>query len=426
MLGPVQKPTQSWWLQNLENDDLPSPSTAPLPSSADIVVVGAGMTGCATAYWLKRLFGRECLVLDARGCAGGATGRNGGHLWGNPADAFQNETAAEMLAFIEREGVACDLTVDGAVALERGSPEADVRYFDGTDDPEAKDDDEEWGEVAEWDQATCAARLQTGSFSSAAHYSGAAQFYPARVCAALLRHSGAPLHVARVESLTTIADADTAHANTSGADADARPRVVVSTDVGAVRARHVVVATNAWCAELLPELAPHSYPCRNQVIMTRPLPATSAWGVGAFSVDSDVGARELYAIRRPDGRLCLGGVRALEEDAAVGNADDASLSDVVGGYLRTFLATHFPALGGVEVEAEWTGVLGFTRDGKPFVGPLPGRPGVLVAACFCGHGMPQCFGVGKAVARMIEGGEHAEAVHPFIRDEASPARVLGK
>ena len=50
----------------------------------------------------------------------------------------------------------------------------------------------------------------------------------------------------------------------------------------------------------------------------------------------------------------------------------------------------------------------------------------LVAAGFCGHGMPQCFGVGKAVARMIEGGEHAAAVHPFSRDEASPARVLGK
>ena len=160
--------------------------------------------------------------------------------------------------------------------------------------------------------------------------------------------------------------------------------------------------------------------------MTAPLPATGDWGVGAFSVDSDVGARELYAIRRPDGRVCLGGARALEEDAAVGSTDDASLSGVVGGYLRSFLATHFPALGGVEVEAEWTGVLGFTRDGKPFVGPLPARPGVLVAAGFCGHGMPQCFGVGKAVARMIEGGEHAAAVHPFIRDEASPARVLGE
>jgi len=276
MLGPVQKPTQSWWLQNLAKDELPAPSTAPLPPRADIVVVGAGMTGCATAYWLKRLFGRECLVLDARGCAGGATGRNGGHLWGNPASSFESETAAEMLAFIEREGVACDLTVDGAAALERSAPETGVRYFDGDDDPEAKGDDEEWGEVAEWEPSEVAARLQTDSFSSAAHYAGAAQLYPARVCAALLRHSGAPLHVARVESLATIA-ADTSDdtdaktdADAADAAADTRPRVVVSTDVGTVRARHVVVATNAWCAELLPELAAHAYACRNQVSVDRP------------------------------------------------------------------------------------------------------------------------------------------------------------
>jgi len=43
-----------------------------------------------------------------------------------------------------------------------------------------------------------------------------------------------------------------------------------------------------------------------------------------------VGARELYLIRRPDGRLCLGGARALEPGAAVGSTDDASLSAEVG------------------------------------------------------------------------------------------------
>ena len=40
-------------------------------------------------------------------------------------------------------------------------------------------------------------------------------------------------------------------------------------------------------------------------------PHGAAWGVGGLSVDSEAGARELYAIRRPDGRVCLGGARAL-------------------------------------------------------------------------------------------------------------------
>ena len=52
-----------------------------------------------------------------------------------------------------------------------------------------------------------------------------------------------------------------------------------------------------------------------------------------------------------DLRICLGGARALETDAAVGSTDDTTTSEVVGSYLRRFLSSHFPALGSVEVRA---------------------------------------------------------------------------
>ena len=88
MIGPATSPTSSWWLAQ------PHVSVTPvaLPAEASCVVVGAGMTGCAFAYWLNRLFGRKCLVIDARGVAGGATGRNGGHLWARPQSDFERET----------------------------------------------------------------------------------------------------------------------------------------------------------------------------------------------------------------------------------------------------------------------------------------------------------------------------------------------
>jgi glycine/D-amino acid oxidase-like deaminating enzyme len=110
-----------------------------------------------------------------------------------------------------------------------------------------------------------------------------------------------------------------------------------------------------------------------------------SWGVGGWCVGD--GPDELYCIQRPDGRICLGGARSLEPDAAVGSMDDSTLSTVVGGRLRSFLEESFPqlatggatggAMGGaaIEVEAEWTGVLGFTTDDKPVVGPVEGRPG---------------------------------------------------
>ena len=108
----------------------------------------------------------------------------------------------------------------------------------------------------------------------------------------------------------------------------------------------------------------------------------------------------------------------------------------MGAYLRRFLAKQFPRLastqgetdaasssgdvGGIEVEAEWTGVLGFTSDGKPFVGPLPERPNVYVAAGFNGNGMPQCFGVGKAIALMLA--DRPQEVAEYVRVDARAER----
>ena len=49
--------TSSWWLQHLPLDLAPPASTA-LPATADVLIVGAGMTGCATAYWLQKAASR--------------------------------------------------------------------------------------------------------------------------------------------------------------------------------------------------------------------------------------------------------------------------------------------------------------------------------------------------------------------------------
>ena len=51
----------------------------PLPDAADVVIVGAGIMGLATAYHLaKEHAKRRIVVLDAGYLCGGASGRNGG------------------------------------------------------------------------------------------------------------------------------------------------------------------------------------------------------------------------------------------------------------------------------------------------------------------------------------------------------------
>ena len=86
-------------------------------------------------------------------------------------------------------------------------------------------------------------------------------------------------------------------------------------------------------------------------------------------------------MRRPDGRLVIGGARSHDPTAAgsrggavvSGAGDDDSVgSDAAADRLKEFLSQLLSNFGEtLVVEKEWTGVMGFTQDGKPLVGPVP-------------------------------------------------------
>ena len=78
-----------------EDAPLPLAPAAPLPSSADVVIIGSGYTGLAAARETA-LAGRSTLVLDAGEIGGGCSSRNGGQV------AFSFKPAHGTL--VERHG----------------------------------------------------------------------------------------------------------------------------------------------------------------------------------------------------------------------------------------------------------------------------------------------------------------------------------
>ncbi|ETS85354.1 hypothetical protein PFICI_03379 [Pestalotiopsis fici W106-1] len=69
------------WLVFAQNDPLLyHRSSSQLPSNADIVIIGSGMTGTLVAkHCIEAWPDKKIVVLEARGFCSGATGRNAGH-----------------------------------------------------------------------------------------------------------------------------------------------------------------------------------------------------------------------------------------------------------------------------------------------------------------------------------------------------------
>ena len=105
---------------------------------------------------------------------------------------------------------------------------------------------------------------------------------------------------------------------------------------------------------------------------------------------------------------------------SLGVTDDSSFDEKTAAYLRRELLDAFELPEGaderfdLQAVAQWTGIMGFSRDEVPWVGAVPGKEGVFVAAGYTGHGMPNTWLSGKAVASMVTarlgGGDMDEAI----------------
>ena len=72
----------SIWFRTLSNDQLQVFQTSDeLPSTAEVVIVGAGMIGILTAYFLVKAGVSGICIVDRGSALGEASGANAGGLW---------------------------------------------------------------------------------------------------------------------------------------------------------------------------------------------------------------------------------------------------------------------------------------------------------------------------------------------------------
>jgi glycine/D-amino acid oxidase-like deaminating enzyme len=194
---------------------------------------------------------------------------------------------------------------------------------------------------------------------------------------------------------------------------------IVHTPRGQVLANDVLLATNAYTSHLLPKLSNLVVPVRGQVAALEPpdggvaLEHSHVW----LSQKSDN-----YLVQRNDEleMIVVGGERTNVAGGGEGVWRDDKIDEELAERLRRSLrpALKLRPWGEKEEEElkaryEWTGIMGYTTDGHPFVGEVPeelggGRGGLWVSAGYNGHGMPVAARCAVAVSEMILGRTESE------------------
>jgi gamma-glutamylputrescine oxidase len=167
----------------------------------------------------------------------------------------------------------------------------------------------------------------------------------------------------------------------------------VHTNRGTVSAECVVLATDGYTGDLVPEVAGLVRPARNQVVATAPLSeryfetATSARGGMA------------YWQQTGDNRLVVGGWRDadLEAEFTAEEGVTGPVQERIEAFLTELLGSMPP------ITHRWAGILGLTPDHLPLVGELPGKPCMWTALGYSGHGNVLALLCGEAVAAGLLG-----------------------
>jgi gamma-glutamylputrescine oxidase len=378
----------------------------------DVAVVGGGLTGLSAAYHLAATRpGIRVAVLEATHAGAGASGRNTGmlgpgvgqslgalvrRLGAIRAAALYRETLAAVSAtrtLIEREHIACDLHMTGQILRARSRSD---RQRLGRQAAQMKALDLP---VEILDDAAAARALRLAPAAGDAGDGPAALRLP---------HAGLLDPGKLVAGLAAAAQArgvqlfGNARVQTIAGGEPGKPARLSITGGAQVIADRVVVATAGY-TPALGLLRGRVLPVHLQALATAPLPAAVRAALGWSGREGVVEARRIFNYFRltEEGRLVFGGGAPCYHWGARPAATAAATALAT---LRRELASTFPEHSGVAqvpVTHLWTGLIGYTLDALPSIGRQPGRPGIVHAVGWCGHGLALAVASGAWLGRLL-------------------------
>jgi glycine/D-amino acid oxidase-like deaminating enzyme len=417
---------RSWWLREALAAE-PGIACPPLTreTSADVVIVGGGFTGLWTAYFLTEAAPRlGVVVLEQDICGGGPSGRNGGFAsgWWDELDAlvalYGPDAAVRacraISASIRSIGEFCAAhRVDawfkkaGYVFAATAAEHLEVceRMVDLAREVGAAD------ELRPLTADEVRARCDSAAFRGGAFMRDGASVQPALLVRGL-RH-------VLLERGVRI------HEGTAVTRLEAGPPATAFTPRGAVRARHAVMAINAW-AMTWPWFRRRLVAWSSYIVLTAPAPdrlEAIRWTGGEIASDLRTSIRYFRTTR--DGRIAFGGGggRAATKIGDSFTRDTRAVVEAAEGFRRVF-----PSFADVPIVDAWGGPIDVSPTHLPSIGSV--LPHVHFAHGYTGNGVAPSHLAGRVLADLITGADSDAVGLPMVNTAPrkfppQPLRAIG-
>ncbi len=379
-----------------------------LPATASIVIIGAGIVGCATAYHLTRLGWRDVVVLEQ-----GPLPKAGGSTSHAPGLVFQTNAAKTLTSFA-RETVSLydSLTVDGEPC------------WHGVGSIEVATTPARWQELQRkhgWAQSW---GIESSLVPPAAVRALIPLIDPAMILGGFHVPSDGAADAVRASAALTRA------ATAAGATFYPRTPVTgivieqgqvraVDTPAGRIATDRVLICAGIWSPRLgrLAGVPIPLLPVEHQLAWTEPLAQLAGEQRPIAHPILRHQDRDLY-FRQRDDRYGIGSYQhepVLVDPDAIAHHDDAGDMPASRPFDRaTFLPALddaialLPALAGASLTDAVNGLFSFTPDGFPLLGAAAAVRGCWVAAAIW---ITHAGGAAKAVAEWLSHGPPSLDLH---------------
>jgi sarcosine oxidase subunit beta len=184
----------------------------------------------------------------------------------------------------------------------------------------------------------------------------------------------------------------------------------VGSATGAVwRAEQLLICAGAWAGTLSAQFGePVPLVARGpQMAVTEPVPYRFTSSMGVYT---SIKEESVYFRQIPRGNLVLGGGPSGPADISTRRASVLPAHTVQQlAQFRRFV----PALAPLHVIRVWSGVEGYLPDAEPVIGPSSTTDGLFYAFGFSGSGFQIGPGVGETLAELLDSGRTAIPLEPF-------------